>query len=92
MIRIDHHTQKPHTLVDRLEIDLVRMEGKVQTLIQKISDLTETRDEVVFGRVDQDEVVHISAIIADLEIMFDEEIELMEIDICEELAGEIAQR
>ena len=89
---LDERSEESDSLVGALEIYLFRMELKPETLGQESPDRSNRPLETFAILVDQDEIVHVPSIVPDLQSLFHENIEIVEVEVRENLAREVADR
>jgi hypothetical protein len=55
-----------------------------------LANAGDTREQVFFVLMDEHEIIHIPAVAANTQIPFHKMVEIVQIDVCEKLRGEIA--
>ncbi len=90
--RVDDGTDERRALVDILGAALVWMEGELKLVVEELFDHDNIAGELRFlrERYDDIEVVDVASVVGVAEVVDDETVELIEEDVGEELAGEIA--
>lgn len=88
---IDDGADERNAFVDGLSVDFVRMKGEFEALKILVDNGNVTHELRLLGhRNDNVKVVDVATVMSITEVESDEAVELIEIDIGEELTGEIA--
>lgn len=90
--RVDDGADERRALVDILGAAFVWMEGELELVVEELFDHDDVAGELRFLRERHDdiEVVDVASVVGIAEVVDDETVELIEEDVGEELAGEIA--
>lgn len=88
----DHVAQEIDALAKFADRYLMRMEGKPQSLSQKLGDPWNERLQLRFRFTEDDEVVGVTKVETLLEFVLHPLIKLIHVDVGEELTGQIADR
>ena len=89
-IRLQVCTEELHSLTDRADAHLTLMKREVQLFFKKPPNPRNNTTQCLTAAADNKEVIHIAAIVTASERAFHEVIETTQIDVAEELAGEVA--
>lgn len=89
-VGFDVDSEERKTVPNRTEYDLVGMEGESEFFTEKILDWRNEGLKELLALMDEDEIVHISPVVAYFEGFLDELVERMEVEIGENLAREVA--
>lgn len=90
--RIDNGADEGDAFVDGLAVLLLRVEGESELAFEELLDGVDVAQELLalVGGNDDEEVVDIATVVFIAEVKHDEAVELVEEDVAEELAGEVA--
>lgn len=75
-----------------LKDNFVRVDIKAQRLSQKIGDFIKTTNKQLFARMQKHEIVGIPYVSDDFQFVLNKLIQFIQINICEQLRGQVAQR
>ncbi|KKS56340.1 MAG: hypothetical protein UV20_C0015G0001 [Candidatus Magasanikbacteria bacterium GW2011_GWA2_42_32] len=75
-----------------LEDNFVRVDIKVQRLPQEVGDFTKATHEQLFALMNEHEIVGIPYVSDDFQFVLNKLIQFIQINICEQLRGQVAQR
>lgn len=90
--RVDYGSDERDTFVDGLAVLLFRVESEVELALEKLLDGVDIAEELfaLLGGNDNEKVVNVATVMFVAEVESDVAVELVEENIGEELAGEIA--
>lgn len=92
MMRKTDVTKIINTASISLEDNFVRVDIKVQCLSQEISYFSKTTNKQLFARMNEYEIVGIPYVPDDFQFVLNKLIQFIQINICEQLGGQVAQR
>src|SRR5690349_2481924 len=89
--RIDHVPQEVDAGAEAGELP-IRLESEAQPICEEALDRLLPGEQLLTVLVHEHEVIDVAQVPRDLEVVLHELVELVEVDVSEELAGEVADR
>lgn len=89
MSGLNHKPQKLHALLHPLEVGFSIVQPQAEILQQKCFDLPSAFLEVFLVVVHQEEIIHISPVPSDLQIMLHIVVKVRHVEVGEDLAGQV---